>query len=61
LEIDVNHNLKKKNPFFGNWMNDDDDDDDDDGAKIWLKWRVCSNLSSKTFQEEIEEVGSDEK
>jgi hypothetical protein len=39
----------------------DDDDDDDDGAKIWLKWRVCSNLSSKTFQEEIEEVGSDEK
>jgi hypothetical protein len=34
---------------------------DDDGAKIWLKWRVCSNLSSKTFQEEIEEVGSDEK
>lgn len=64
MEIDVNHNFEEKKSLL--WeLNDDadqiDDDDDGGGAKIWFKWRVCSNLSSKTFQEEIEEVGSDEK
>ncbi len=54
MEIDVNHNFEENKSLL--WeLNDDadadqiDDDDDDDGAKIWFKWRVCSNLSSKTF------------